>query len=464
MATTPHPSEYAPRAPFLPYHNRPQRWATLVTHRRAGKTIALVNDLTIAARTPIPLSAPTYAYIGPTFTQAKRIAWAYLKQYTKPWWTKLPSESELKVYLPRDTTIYCLGADNADSLRGMYLDGVVADEYALWKPSVFPQVLRPALSDRVGWATFASTPKGKNLFHDQYRLALKNPETHFLLTLRASASGLIPAPELADLQRHMDPEEYAQEYECSFDAALKGAIYANEVNELFRRSGALSLSPLYDPSLDTHFVYDLGFTDSTVRIAYQLPPLTGAVHIVNVLARSGVDIFTHIDDLHSFGGPIGNIHLPHDARARNLQTGKSIVEQFIAEGFMPHVVANHHVHDGISAVRRLFPRLVLDNSPLADGETVCGEFIEAMKTYHREWDEDNLCFKEQPVHDWSSDFMDALRYLAIITGDYFPSGRSSSNELQSARDARNRVWRPSVGYNLETLHADAGLLTKRDMP
>jgi len=462
---------YTPRQAFVGFHNRPQRWATLVTHRRAGKTIALVNDLIIAGCTPLrdehdnPRPDPQYAYIGPTYRQAKRVAWRYLKNYSRPYWTAPPSESELRVTLTGNSTIYCLGADNADSLRGMYLDGAVGDEYALWKPSVFSQVLRPALSDRNGWGVFASTPRGKNLFWEQVNKARKDPLRHFLLTLRADTSGLVPQRELDDLRADMDEEEFAQEYMCSFDAALKGAIYASEVNELFL-SNRVSSTPLFDPILPTHFVYDLGFTDATVRIAYQIH--AGQIRIVNVYATQGKDIFHHIDDIHSFPSEIGTVWLPHDARAKNLQTGRSIVEQFLAFDITPRMVPHHAVHDGISATRRLFPRLTIDNHPInpadPEGGGVADDFIEAMKGYHREWDEDKLMFSDIPVHDWTSDYMDALRYLAIAVHADIPDLISSDNVLQSARDSASRRWTPHLGYNLETLHGDRSLATTRNMP
>lgn len=453
---------YQPRPAFIPFHNRPQRWANLVTHRRAGKTVALVNDIVLSARTPIRHADPQYAYIGPTYTQSKRIAWAYLKNYSQPYWTKPPSESELKVTLVNNSVIYCLGADNADSLRGMYLDGFVGDEYALWKPSVFSQVIRPALSDRHGWGVFASTPRGKNLFYDVLKKAKKYPREWFNLILRASQSGLMPARELQELLRDMDPEEFAQEYECSFDSALKGAIYAAEVNALFLSSRLKK--GLFDPALPTNFVYDLGFTDAMVRIAYQLPPFTGNVHIVNVTGVSGKDIFWHIDELHSFPGRIGTVYLPHDARARNLQTGKSIVEQFIEHQITPMMVPNHHVHDGISATRRLWPRLIVENQPLdplePEGDTHTSDFIEAAKQYHRVWDDDKLMFSDVPYHDWSSDYMDALRYLAMSLPEQYSEPFQSDRALESAP----KVWRPSLGYNLESLHMDRAALNTRTMP
>lgn len=471
VATASRPVIYTPRDPFVAFHNRRQRWATLVTHRRAGKTVALVNDVIMNATDPrMTRDDPQYAYVGPTYKQAKRVAWNYLKRYSRSLWAAPPSESELKVTLrthdpANHATIWCLGADNADALRGMYLDGFVADEYSLWKPSVFSQILRPAVSDRMGWGVFSGTPRGKNILWDQLRRAQKDPLRHFLLTLRADASGIIPPSELADLQADMDAEEFAQEYLCSFDSALKGAIYASEVNQAFLE-GRLYPIPLYDPHLPTHFVYDLGFTDATVCIAYQLPPLTGRVRIVGVRSTKGVVIDDHIDWHLSFGGNLGEIWLPHDARAKNLQTGKSIVEQFLSSSLTPRVVPDHTIKDGIAACRKLWPVVDFDAHPLDEmdpfGDTPTSDLIEAAKQYHREWDEDNLCFTEQPHHDWSSDFMDCMRYLAIVVSPLLASSRSADNALESSRFTQSRIWTPQLGYNLETLHADAAI-TRRTM-
>ena len=166
---------YTPRKQFLAFHNRRQRWAVLNTHRRAGKTVALVNDV-VAGALECPRHKPQFAFIGPTYSQVKRIAWTYLCDYAQPWLAKEPSQSELKLTLINGATIFALGADNADSHRGLYLDGAVLDEYAMFKPSVFSQIIRPALSDRGGWGVFVSTPRGKNLFYDTMRKAEMSPE------------------------------------------------------------------------------------------------------------------------------------------------------------------------------------------------------------------------------------------------------------------------------------------------
>jgi phage terminase large subunit len=430
---------YVPREQFVPFHNRQQRWATLNTHRRAGKTVSLVNDLVFGAL-ECEKYKPQLAYIGPTYAQAKRVAWTYLKDYAEPYMSRPPQEAELKVTLHGDRTLYVLGADNADALRGMYLDGGVGDEYALFRPSVFPQVIRPTLSDRNGWFVFASTPRGKNLFYDIVREARNDP-AWFNLELRADTSGIIPARELAELRRHMDPEEFAQEYLCSFDSALKGAIYADELNEVFM-SGRIQ-PELYDPALPTHVVYDLGFTDATVAIFWQEAPYSAGkcpVRIVHVEATQGKDIFYHIEKLHSFAGDLGDVWLPHDARAKNLQTGRSLVEQFIKEGIRPQLVPAHKVRDRIAATRRLFSIIAFDQASTED-------LVEALKGYRRVWDDKNLVFSDVPLHDWCSDYADAFGYMCVVAQKRYPTLKSKVVVEPMAQG-----W--NYAFNLEELHAD----------
>ena len=438
--------KYEPRPHFLQMHNRRQRWGALNTHRRAGKTVALVNDLIFGAL-ECQGRKPQLAYIGPTYSQAKRVAWSYLKDYAEPYLSRPPQEAELKITLKNDSVIYVLGADNADSLRGMYLDGAVPDEYALFRPSVFSQVIRPALSDRNGWALFASTPRGKNLFYDVCQTAKRNPEEWFHLDLPANTSGIISASELAELRRDMDPEDFAQEYLCSFDSALKGAIYATEVNTMFLESRVVE-SGLYDKNLPAHCVFDLGFTDATVCIWFQIGR-GSSIRIVACEATTGTSIFEHLDRIHQFEGELGDVFLPHDARAKNLQTGKSIIEQFLSQGIVPRIIPNHKIRDGISAVRRLFPLLTLESSST-------GDLLEAMKAYRRTWDDNKLMFSDVPVHDWASDYCDCLRYLAMACAMLGIMGKADGATSEQLRTRAKTIEEQltSTHFNLATLFDD----------
>lgn len=207
---------YVPRQQFIPFHDRKTRFAALVCHRRAGKTVASVNDL-IKGAALCGKPNPRFAYIAPFYKQAKDIAWTYLRQGVAPLMQYGASitESELRVDLPNKGRVKLYGADNPDSLRGIYLDGVVLDEPAQINPALWPEILRPALADRQGWGVFVGTPKGRNAFYEVWRLAQKSPDW-FTLMLKASETGLLPDGELQAARDSMTDAQYRQEFECSF--------------------------------------------------------------------------------------------------------------------------------------------------------------------------------------------------------------------------------------------------------
>ena len=164
---------YRPRKAFMPFHNRTQRWACLVAHRRAGKTVAAVNDIIRAAIT-YQGDRGLFAYIAPYRSQSKAVAWQYFLEFAEPI-IQSKNEQELLITLMNGSQIRLYGADNADAMRGLGFSGVYMDEYGDFKPSVFGNVIRPALSDKQGWAVFGGTPKGKNQFWEIYETATRIP-------------------------------------------------------------------------------------------------------------------------------------------------------------------------------------------------------------------------------------------------------------------------------------------------
>ena len=220
---------YSARLAFLPIHARDRRWAVVVAHRRAGKTVACLNEL-IAQAAGCPLKDGRYAYIAPQLNQAKDVAWQYLLDYTEfmgP--ERRTSASELWVELPNNgARIRLYGADNAERMRGIYLDGVVLDEFGDWEPGVWTRVVRPLLTDREGFAIITGTPKGRNGFWRIWKEA-DGKEGWLQLTLPASRTGLLRPGELEDVRRTLSEEEYAQEYECCFEAAVRGAYWGKEI-------------------------------------------------------------------------------------------------------------------------------------------------------------------------------------------------------------------------------------------
>jgi phage terminase large subunit len=394
-------SPYEARDEFKPLHNRKTRWFIGVAHRRAGKTVADINELVIGAL-KCQRPNPRFAYVAPQLNQAKDIAWTYLKEYTAFLKPKI-NESELWVELPGAKRIRIYGADNPDRLRGIYLDGVVLDEFGDMDPTIWSQVIRPALSDRKGWAAFIGTPKGKNTFHKLWVEAEGDPEWTRLM-LKASETGLLDKQELVDARKMMSADEYAQEYECSFEAAVRGAYYGKEMNDADTSDPARITSVPHDPRLPVHTAWDLGVADSTVIWFIQCHGRE--TRIIDCLKGEGVGLDWYAKRLQERDYLWGNHYLPHDVEVRELGTGKSRKEVLEGLGIRVTVCPNIPVADGIQAVRMLLPTCWFDKAKCKDG-------IEALRMYRREYDEKRQEFRVSPLHDWTSHYADAFRYFAV---------------------------------------------------
>lgn len=392
--------KYAPRDQFLPFHSSGKRWSCLVCHRRMGKTVASITELITAAISTNKTDA-RYAYVAPFRHQVKDIAWAYLKGYTEQLRMGDPNESELSVTLRNGARIRLYGADNDQAMRGLYFDGVVLDEYADMRPRVWGEVVRPMLADRQGWAVFIGTPKGHNSFYDIYQKSLTDPNW-FSMMARASTTGILSEAELTDLRSTMSEEEYAQELECSFEAAVRGAYYGKEMAELERLQQITDVP--YDPAVPVHTAWDLGYTDDTTIWFFQL--FYGEVHIIDSYSNNGHDIPHYAQIVNGKPYEYDAHWLPHDAKPKRLGSPNSIMEQLRAEGILGRIVPSLSVQDGIQAARKVLPLCWFDRKN-------CHEGIEALKLYQREWDDDKKVFRQTPRHDWTSHFADAFRYLAI---------------------------------------------------
>lgn len=394
---------YTPREQFVPFHGRSTRFGCMVAHRRAGKTVACVNELVTRAIYS-KKKRPRYGYIGPFIKQAKKIAWEYLKESTDGITKKKPNESELTVRLAHNDAEICIyGADNPDAFRGLYFDGVILDEFGDMAPSVWGTVLLPTLADRKGWAVFIGTPKGKNHFFKIYQRAKSEPHW-FSYMLKASESGLLSQEELALQRREMTEDEYMQEYECSFDAAVKGTYYAKLVSEVESSGRFPSVSAEYDPEQKVYVAMDLGFTDSTAIWYWQERP--DGFAIIDYDEAHSEPLSFYFEVLRNKNYRYDTIWLPHDARAKTLQTGRSTIEQFLAEDFPVRIAPNLALQDGIDAVRLLLPKCHFSHR--------CENGLEALRAYRRRWDEDTKSYSSRPEHDWSSHGSDAFRYLCLV--------------------------------------------------
>jgi hypothetical protein len=369
---------------------------------RAGKTVACINDLIRRAFVDDKING-RYAYIAPYYSQAKSIAWDYLLRYTEDVRVNA-NASELWVELLNGARIRLFGADNPDALRGLYLDGVILDEVADMRPRVWGEIIRPLLADREGWAVFIGTPKGHNFFYEIWKTANAS-DSWFATSIKASTSGLIKAEELKDASQGMTDDQYEQEFECSFEAAILGAYYGKEL-KILEESGRIA-KVAYDRSLPVFTAWDLGYHDDTAIFFYQVTH--SEIHVIDYYSGSGLAIEDYAQAVTGKGYKYERHYLPHDARAKTLASGgKSVIEQLANHLGISKlaIVPSLSVQDGIQAARVMLPRVWFDKDN-------CESAVELLKQYQREWDEDKKAFRDKPRHDNTSHCADAFRMMAV---------------------------------------------------
>lgn len=375
-----------------------------------------------------PLPAPRAAYIAPTFGQAKRISWDYYKLYCRNIPGAVPHEQDLRIDFSHNRgRQMLLSAENYVSVKGIYLDDVLLDEYAEMDPAIWSEAVRPTLNDRRGSAIFIGTPKGRNNFHKLYEYATQSGDPEwFGITYKASETRLIEASELESARRTMSEEEYEQEYECSFNAGLVGAYFAKELARA-EAEGRVGRFP-YDPVCAVDTYWDLGINDTTA--VWFIQTKRGVHYAIDYYETSGLAIPDIMKDLERKRYKYGTYVFPHDAVARDLSTGKSQQQVFASHGARPSRVIPRvgTKREGINAARMIIPMTHFDREK-------CKKGLECLANYQRKWDSKNNVFQESPLHNWASNGADAFQQFGLgqrgdtRDGDY--SGRSREGLIQA---------------------------------
>ena len=409
---------YKPRPLQKVIHDAMERYrrGVVVCHRRFGKTVCAVNQLQKGAVTCTRQHPPPrFGYIAPTYAQGKAIAWNYMKHYAAPIPGVRMHESELRIDYPKGGQVRIFGADDPDRLRGLYFDGVVLDEYGLMRPNTFSEVVGPTLMDYNGWALFLGTPNGKNQF---YKLLAGDSEAGgggwpgarhhnewFVAEYKASDTDLLPADDLAAARASMTADEYAQEYECNFEASVKGAVFAQEL-ALLREEGRIQHVPyLREYVVDT--CWDIGYRDATAIWFIQSPP-GGAIRVIDYHEDHGRSLEEYATVLQQKGYRYGSHVFPHDIAQHEWTTGKSRIER-ASEILQPVGVMRQELvsfddslHEGRLALKKAW-----------FDEQRCAEGLEALSAYHWHFNTQIKAYTRQPEHDWASHGSDAWRPTAM---------------------------------------------------
>lgn len=414
------------------------RFNVNVVHRRGGKSVAEVVKL-LRSAIACPFDHGRYAYTGPTQDQVRDIAWHYLLEFGNRIPGFVPKESKREVWLPQIrgsvSRIKLYGVDNPKQrLRGLYLDGATPDEIQDQPPHVWVEQMRPMLADenRRGtdvfgypnqWADFIGTPKGRNLFYRIFRDASiwmegrpvmqKDPKTGIeepifrndwsARMFKASETGIISRQELRDALADMGRSKYEQEFECSWDAVVEGAVFGPELEEL-RRLKRITSIPI-NPHLPVHTAWDLGWDDYTaIWFFQQVGKEYFFVDYMETRHQSIPELARALGDKRY---RYGRHMLPHDVEVSELTTGKSRRAVLNESGVRVSVVPRVKIKaDSISAGQAALPYCYFD-------ESRCAEGLDALALYRREMDDRLGRLREAPVHDWASHAADAFQTFAV---------------------------------------------------
>jgi phage terminase large subunit len=410
---------YKPRRHFIPLHQSKKRWKFAVCHRRAGKTVALANELiTAALNNPRLTPPPRYAYIGPSFDQTKDLVWSYLKQYTANIPGVRPLEGELTLVFPGGANIRLYGGALAyERMRGIYLDGAVLDEYPLLAPQAFTSVVRPCLADYRGFAIVSGTSAGDDHFHKLKLRAEDDPDWDiFDIKITDTGTDALSLEEVEAMRKDMSVDEFAREMLNSFEAPVEGAYYAEALNALALAGRVTRVSP--DLSTDVITSWDLGIRHLQVVWLFQLAGRE--VHWIDYI--EGTDkALSHYTDLLHLKARVGHFQyrahlLPHDVEVRELSTGHSRKHELFNLLKEPVLtVPNHNTEDGVTATRGVLGVSWFD-------ETACRRGLARLRAYRKGKN-------GQAVPDEAEDAADAFRTgcvgIALVS-----SMRHSSQRLR----------------------------------
>lgn len=436
------PREY--QMPLWSYLEKGGKRAIEIAHRRWGKD-DLILHRTAVAMFERPAS---YWHMLPEFAQARRALWTAVNSHTgkrridEAFPVELrenTNEQEMFIRFKNGATWQLVGSDRYNNLVGAGVAGVTFSEWALANPSSWGYI-RPMIEENDGWATFITTPRGRNHALAMYDMARNNPRWFAEVSNVHQTGALSPeqldesvSEYIALYGEDIGRAQFEQEYECSFNAAILGAFYAREMVALRREGRIAEVEPL--EGRPVHRAWDIGVKDDTSIWWFQV--VGTQVFILDCYSQSGVgvDHFAEIIEQRAqqHGWISGTDFVPHDARVKEWGTGRTRVETMQSLGLNPQVVPLAGKLDGINAARKTLARSVFHPRTEEQG-------ISALEQYRREWDDDKKSFKASEVHDWSSHLADAFRYLAM-------AWREAQPEIIIP------LAPPVVGQTLEDMHA-----------
>lgn len=390
-------------------------------HRRAGKDMTCWNLMWGAALQRVG----TYLYLLPLHNQARRVIFKGITGDGKTFLNMIPkrlihkiNNTNMSIELINGSIIQLSGGKNFDNLMGTNPVGIVLSEFALHSPLILPY-LSPILVENGGWLICQTTPRGKNHAFKTFQAALHDDSWMVRKwsiedTKKLDGAPVITSEQIEAERRSGVPDELIrQEWFLSFDVGNVGAYYTQELDDA-EYDGRICNWEI-DRDLPVYTFWDLGISDATA--IWFLQPDGFDLKLVYYYESTGKGFYHYaciLDDLRrTYGFRYKYHYAPHDAKQRQWGNNPRSTLQLASDcGINFLLVPNVGVEEGIQAVKAIFPQLWFHAKN-------CEQGIEALRQYHREWDEENRCFKKKPFHDWSSHCADSARYLAITWRESF---------------------------------------------
>jgi len=387
------------------------RHCEVVWHRRSGKDELGLHWTAVAAFQ----RKGTYWYMLPLASQAKKAIWNAVNPHTgrkrideafPEAIRKRQNDQEMYIEFVNGSTWQGVGSDNFNSLVGSPPIGLVYSEWALSNPAA-KAYLRPILAENGGWQMFNTTPRGKNHAFRTLQGAKEDPNA-FAQVLTAKDTGVLTNEQLdkllaeyiTDYGETLGTAYFEQEFLCSFETPVMGAVYAKELREAAPRIRAVP----YDPTKPVHIFWDLGRADKTAIWFCQLAPFE--YRVIDYMEGVGKHIGEYIVDLQAKRYAYGDCWLPHDANNELLAAERTVAQQLRTAGFKTRTVPKTSVDTRIEAARLVLPLCYFDERKTEMG-------MDALRNYRYRVDEETKQFSNEPMHDWASHAADAFGYMAI---------------------------------------------------
>lgn len=376
--------------------------------RRAGKDICAWN---LAIRQCLRKTCMVY-YCLPTYSQARKCIWDAIAIDGTKFIDFIPKQlvesmnsSEMKIrFKGTNSILQCIGADTYDtSLVGTNPYAIILSEYALMSSEVLSYV-RPILAANGGWLLILSTPRGKSSLWHLWKTVQELDDWH-VIKMGVTETQHIPLEVLEQEKAQMEEGLYLQEYEVSFERGIEGSYYGKHLDNL-KLKGQITSVP-WEYGLLVHVAMDIGVNDATTLIWFQVVGDGSVIRIIDCYSNTGLGVDHYAKILQDKPYRYGKYFAPHDIKVREWGGGAiSRYEKARQIGLEFTLIEQVSIIDGIENVWMHFNKFWIDQDK-------CRSLINALENYRKEWDEQKQVYKNKPVHNWASNYADALRYMCM---------------------------------------------------